>query len=64
MVENLLSLGSISLYLIMVLSCVISKSVFCLRAILSTRACDVLLYFRQRRGNGGEVTLLLSTYVS
>ena len=54
MVENLLSLGFISLYLIMVLLCVIFKSIFLFtRGILSTHAWDVLLYVRQRRGGGG-----------
>ena len=66
MVENLLSLGFISLYLIMVLLCVIFKSVFLFtRGILSTYAWMFCCMFGSGGGGGGgEVTLLLSTYVS
>ena len=59
MVENSLSLGFISLYLIMVLLCVIFKNIFLFtRGILSTHAWDVLLYVRQR-GEGDSIAFHL-----
>ena len=53
MVKNLLSLGFISLYLIMVLSCVIFKSVFCLRAAFWVLMHAMFCYMFDRGGEGG-----------